>query len=97
MTNASQWKWQFAELRTAGANVRTYPDDAAAAIYIHAKVIVADAGSAAARAFVGSENFSAGSLGENRELGIVTQDKSIVAQLAKIFAGDWRGATPFTF
>jgi phosphatidylserine/phosphatidylglycerophosphate/cardiolipin synthase-like enzyme len=96
MTGAAEWKYEFAELATAGAHVRTYPDDPTAPLYIHAKMIVADDGSVTARAFVGSENFSPTSLGENRELGIVTRDQAIIAQLAKTFAADWRGATPFT-
>lgn len=102
MTGADEWKGEFAELTTAGAHVRTYADTPDA-LYIHAKMIVADASnaegkdvSADARAFVGSENFSAASLGENRELGIVTGDKNIIASLIKTFTADWRGATPFT-
>jgi phosphatidylserine/phosphatidylglycerophosphate/cardiolipin synthase-like enzyme len=95
MTNSSQWKWQFAELTTAGAHVRVYADADDAPLYIHAKMIVADNGTASARAFVGSENFSKGSLEENRELGIITQDKNIIAQLTKIFTVDARAATLF--
>jgi len=95
MTGASEWKWEFAELATAGVRVRTYADDASAPLYIHAKMIVADAGTAHVRAFVGSQNFSAGSLGENRELGIITQDPGIITSLMKTFAADWHAATPF--
>jgi phosphatidylserine/phosphatidylglycerophosphate/cardiolipin synthase-like enzyme len=95
MTGADEWKWEFKELATAGVHVRTYADDATAPLYIHAKMIVGDAGSASARAFVGSENFSATSLGENRELGIVTEDPTIISALMKTFAADWRNATPF--
>jgi len=95
MTGADEWKWDFAELATAGVHVRTYADDASAPLYIHAKMIVADAGSASARAFVGSENFSAASLGENRELGIMVSDPAIINSLVKTFSADWRAATPF--
>jgi phosphatidylserine/phosphatidylglycerophosphate/cardiolipin synthase-like enzyme len=93
MTGADEWKWDFAELATAGAHVRTYADDASAPLYIHAKMIVADDGSAAARAFVGSENFSAASLGKNRELGIIISNLTIIKSLMKTFTADWRGAT----
>jgi phosphatidylserine/phosphatidylglycerophosphate/cardiolipin synthase-like enzyme len=93
MTGADEWKWDFAELATAGVHVRTYADDASAPLYIHAKVIVADAGSASARAFVGSENFSAASLGENRELGIMVSDPMIIESLMKTFSADWRNAS----
>ena len=95
MTGADEWKWDFAELVTAGVHVRTYADDASAPLYIHAKMIVSDAGSASARAFVGSENFSAASLGENRELGIIISDSTIIKSLMKTFGADWRGAMPF--
>lgn len=95
MTDAAEWKWNFAELATAGVHVRTYADDASAPLYIHAKMIVADAGRASARAFVGSENFSAASLGRNRELGIVTDDKDIITPLINTFITDWHGAPSF--
>src|ERR1035441_9353137 len=93
MTSADEWKWDFAELATAGVHVRTYPDTPDA-LYIHAKVIVADGDSASVHAFVGSENFSAASLGENRELGIMISDSTIIKSLMKTFVADWRGATP---
>jgi phosphatidylserine/phosphatidylglycerophosphate/cardiolipin synthase-like enzyme len=92
MTGAAEWKWEFAELSTAGVHVRTYADADDAPLYIHAKMIVADN----TRAFVGSENFSETSLNENRELGIMISDSAIIKSLLKTFADDWRGATPFT-
>jgi phosphatidylserine/phosphatidylglycerophosphate/cardiolipin synthase-like enzyme len=93
MTGADEWKWDFAELVTAGVHVRTYADDASAPLYIHAKMIVADGGSVSARAFIGSENFSAASLGKNRELGIMISDPTIIKSLMKTFTADWRDAT----
>jgi len=52
--------------------------------YIHAKTIVIDcSGTTCARGYVGSENFSAGSLGYNRELGVIF---STPAELAKVEA-----------
>ena len=52
--------------------------------YIHAKAILVDCtGTQCARGFVGSENFSAGSLGYNRELGVII---GAPAELAKIKA-----------
>ncbi len=95
MTGSSQWKWAFAELATAGAQVRVFADDPSAPLYIHAKAIVADAGMPGARAFVGSENFSTASLYDNRELGIVTIDRGVVAGVARTFAADWPAARPF--
>ena len=95
MTGSSQWKWAFAELATAGVQVRTFADDPSAPLYIHAKAIVADEGLSDARAFVGSENFSKASLYRNRELGIVTGDPGIIAGVARTFVADWQAARPF--
>jgi phosphatidylserine/phosphatidylglycerophosphate/cardiolipin synthase-like enzyme len=50
--------------------------------YIHAKTIVIDcSGTTCARGYVGSENFSAGSLGYNREVGVIF---TVPAELAKV-------------
>jgi cardiolipin synthase A/B len=50
--------------------------------YIHSKAIVIDcSGTTCARGYVGSENFSAGSLGYNRELGVIF---TVPAELAKV-------------
>ena len=60
---------------TSGNGTTTNP-------YIHAKAILVDCtGTTCKRGFVGSENFSAGSLGYNRELGVVFDT---TAELAKI-------------
>jgi phosphatidylserine/phosphatidylglycerophosphate/cardiolipin synthase-like enzyme len=50
--------------------------------YIHAKAILVDcSGTTCAKGFVGSENFSGGSLGYNRELGVIFTNTS---ELAKV-------------
>ena len=41
-------------------------------LYIHSKVMCADCSASSGTAFVGSENFSTSSLGDNRELGVIT-------------------------
>ena len=75
-----------ATVKTAGAHVvmtgpasgRGTPSNP----YIHAKAILVDcAGGTCASGFVGSENFTAGSLGHNRELGVIF---SAASELAKI-------------
>ena len=71
MTADSEWDQAFTELAKAGVHVRLYADDSSA-LYIHAKVIVADAGRSGQRVLVGSQNFSVASLDYNRELGILT-------------------------
>ena len=53
--------------------------------YLHAKYIVVDS----KIAYVGSNNLSAGSLDENREVGIMTDDASIIRALQMSFGGDW--------
>jgi len=54
-------------------------------LYMHAKIIVVDG----RRAFVGSENISAQSLDQNRELGIVIADGGVLSVLQQTFQQDW--------
>jgi cardiolipin synthase len=89
MTYSSSWAGSFRDLVAAGVRVRTYASDAA--LYIHAKAIVADG----TRMFVGSQNFSDSSLNYNRELGIITSDRALVGPLGRTVASDFKGATPF--
>ena len=54
-------------------------------LYMHAKIIVVDG----QLAFVGSENISRQSLDENRELGIIVSDSSVLSTLQQTFQQDW--------
>ncbi len=90
MTAESDWDSAFSALVKAGAHVRTYKDSTKV-LYIHAKAVVADAGSSDEQMFVGSENFSAASLRRNRELGIRTTNKSVIAAVAAVLAADYAG------
>jgi cardiolipin synthase A/B len=54
-------------------------------LYMHAKMIVVDG----QRAFVGSENISAASLDQNRELGIIISDPNVLSTLQQTFQRDW--------
>ena len=83
----------FQTLTTAGAQIRTYAQTAP--LYIHAKILLADAGQPTAHAFLGSENFSVYSLTMNRELGIILTDPVILQSLATTLASDFAGATPW--
>jgi cardiolipin synthase len=94
MTAQSDWDSAFRALVKAGAHVRTYKDSTKV-IYIHAKAVVADAGSSAGQMYVGSENFSVASLRRNRELGIRTTNKPVMSAVAAVLAADYAGATPF--
>ncbi|MGD0524514.1 MAG: phospholipase D-like domain-containing protein [Polyangiaceae bacterium] len=92
MENSKDYQTEFATLTNAGVALATYEH---AALYIHAKIIVADYGSTEARAFVGSENFSNASLTENRELGLITSDSTILTSLYTTLHSDYDGGTPF--
>jgi cardiolipin synthase A/B len=72
-------------LAAAGVEIRL-----ASSLYIHAKLIVADG----ERAFIGSQNLSATSLDQNRELGIILDDPVNLARLSRTFTVDFRSATP---
>ena len=54
-------------------------------LYMHAKIIVVDN----RVAFVGSENISTQSLDQNRELGILVSDPSVMNELETTFQNDW--------
>ncbi len=72
-----------ARLAQGGVHVRYV-----SAVYMHAKMMLADGG----LGFVGSENFSANSLDDNRELGILISDTTALAILQQTFNQDWAGA-----
>ncbi|HUC14217.1 MAG TPA: phospholipase D-like domain-containing protein, partial [Acidimicrobiales bacterium] len=91
MTEDSAYSANLSKLVAAGVDVHLYPDTSSA-LYIHAKVVVVDAGTAAEKAFVGSENFSSASMDYNRELGIVVNDPPIVNELDRVLNHDYDGA-----
>jgi phosphatidylserine/phosphatidylglycerophosphate/cardiolipin synthase-like enzyme len=95
MTAQSSWDKAFSGLVGAGAHVRTYRNSTKV-LYIHAKAVVADAGSSDEQMFVGSENFSVASLRENRELGIRTTNDQVIAAVATVLGDDYAGATTFS-
>lgn len=96
MTNDdNDYSSEFDALAKAGANISTYPDNSTA-LYIHAKAILADYGQSTAAAFVGSENFSSASLTKNRELGLTTNNASILSQLETTISSDYSGGTPWS-
>jgi cardiolipin synthase len=89
MTASSDWNSAFKKLTGAGVHVRTYKQDAS--LYIHAKMILVDG----RRVFLGSQNFSAGSLDDNRELGTILSTGAMIRSLEATFAGDYAHAAPF--
>lgn len=54
--------------------------------YMHAKMMVVDNKTF----YIGSENFSYNSLKRARELGIITDNDELAAQLENVFAQDWQ-------
>jgi cardiolipin synthase A/B len=96
MTYDSEWADNFDKLAAAGVHVRTYAPTAA--LYIHAKVIDVDPGSADEQLDLGSQNFSWASLQYNRELGLDLgpAQAGIIESVAATVRSDFSGATPWT-
>jgi hypothetical protein len=86
----SDYTSEINEVTAAGGKVVGY--SSTTGYYIHAKTVIADYGTSTAKAFVGSENFSSGSLNDNRELGIITTNSGIVSGLESAFSGDFTGS-----
>jgi cardiolipin synthase A/B len=84
----------YTTLADAGVHISYYsnPDG----FYIHAKVIEADYGKPDAKVFIGSENLSNTSLNENRELGLIISDQTIMSSIATTFASDFKNGTPWS-
>jgi cardiolipin synthase A/B len=68
------------ELANAGVQVRIENNP-----YVHAKVVLADG----QRVFIGSENFTATSLDQNRELGVITTEPTVLAKVQQVFNDDF--------
>lgn len=88
-----------ASVKAAGGKVvmtgPTSGNGTAQSPYIHAKAIVVDcAGTTCARGFVGSENFTAGSLGYNRELGVELSSATELAKIEAAIATDFAAGKP---
>jgi cardiolipin synthase A/B len=80
----------------ADAGVHISYDSNPDGFYIHGKVIEADYGKSDAKVFIGSQNFSNTSLNENRELGLIISDQTILSSIAKTFASDFKNGTPWS-
>jgi cardiolipin synthase A/B len=82
------------EIAAAGGHVHLYPDRDGV-LYIHEKLVLADAGTPTAKAVVGSINFSTSSLNYNRELDIALNEADAPSQLSTLataFQRDYAGA-----
>lgn len=86
----SAYTTQLNQVTAAGGKVKTYTSSTG--YYIHAKAIVADYGTASAKVFQGSENFSDNSLNHNRELGLIVSDAGVLSGIESAFNADFGGS-----
>ena len=87
----SSYTTELNEITAAGGTFKGYSDPNG--FYIHAKAIVADFGFPTAKVFAGSENFSANSLNDNRELGMIITDPGVMDGIETTFTDDFNGVT----
>lgn len=80
-------------LKSDGASIAIY--SSRTGYYIHAKTVLADYGTAQAKLFVGSENFTTDSLNDNRELGLIISDAGCIAGVENAITADYNGGTKF--
>jgi hypothetical protein len=86
----SSYSSELSEITAAGGEYTGY--SSSTGFYIHGKAIIADYGTSTAKAFVGSENLTANSLNDNRELGLITTDSGVISGLESTFNGDFSGS-----
>ncbi|WP_228555091.1 phospholipase D-like domain-containing protein [Catenulispora pinisilvae] len=78
---------EISQVEAAGVKVTQYTSSTG--FYVHAKAIVADYGTASAKVFQGSENFSDNSLNHNRELGLIISDAGVLTGIENTFTADF--------
>ena len=94
MTADSSYTDALDQIVAAGGHVHLYPDSDGV-LYIHEKLLLADAGTPLATGVAGSINFSTSSLNYNRELDIVLNEQDAagpLSQLDQAFVSDFAGA-----
>nr|WP_307795560.1 putative Ig domain-containing protein [Actinacidiphila acididurans] len=89
---SNSYTTQLNQVTAAGGKVKTYTSSTG--YYIHAKAIVADYGTAIAKVFAGSENFSDNSLNHNRELGLIISDSGVIGGIESAFDADFGSSAP---
>jgi cardiolipin synthase A/B len=93
MTYDPDWRAALDAIAGAGGRVSLYYGESP--LYIHAKLMVVDRGTPAARAFVGSENLADTSLLHDRELGLVLVAPALVDAVAAVIGRDVSGGRPW--
>ena len=91
MTKNSSYTTNLTALKAVGCSVHLFANNAST-LYIHAKVIVADSGTAAQLGYMGSINFSTASEVENRELGVYVSDSGLLGTLNSTLNTDYANA-----
>jgi cardiolipin synthase len=90
----NQYDSVLTKLKSAGAHIAVYTSSTG--YYIHAKTVLADYGTPAAKLFVGSANFTSESLSKNRELGLIFSDQACMSGVNAAITADFKGGTPFS-
>ena len=95
MTDSSPaYHANYKALQTAGCGVHIGPNNPTA-LYIHAKAMVADLGTAGQVGYLGSINFSDASMNKNRELGLYLYDPTLLSQINTTLAKDYAAFPAF--
>jgi len=89
----NQYGATLTTLKNAGAKIAVYTSSKG--YYIHGKTVLADFGTANAKLFVGSENFTTQSLTANRELGLIFSDAACMAGVNAAITADFNKGTAF--
>ena len=91
---ATAYHANYGALEKAGCGVHVGANNPTT-LYIHAKTMVADLGTAGQVGYLGSINFSDASLTKNRELGLYVYDAGILTQISSTVAKDYAGFPAF--
>ncbi len=96
MTDTSaNYHANYTTLQNAGCGVHVGANNATT-LYIHAKAIVADLGTASANGYLGSINFSTASMTRNRELGFFVHDAPTLQSIASTINADYNSFPAFS-
>jgi phosphatidylserine/phosphatidylglycerophosphate/cardiolipin synthase-like enzyme len=90
MTYSSSYVSGFNALAAGGVHVSLYQPNAP--IYIHSKAISVNNDTV----YIGSSNFTTEMTDQNRNVGIITRDPTVVRGITSTMADDFAGATPYT-
>jgi len=90
MTYSSSYVEGFNTLAAGGVHVSLYQPNAP--LYIHSKAISVNNDTV----YVGSSNFTTAMTNQNRNVGIITRNPTVVLGVTATMASDFAGATPYS-